>query len=55
MGKYSLYIKAVSYLPLYKNNFNNEVNGMRMKTTDRSTTYDGAWEKAVFLLRSSTL
>ena len=28
---------------------------MRMKTTDRSATYDGACEKAVFSLRSSTL
>ena len=40
---------------LTKNIFNTEKNGMKKKTTDRSTTYDGVCEKAVFSLRSSTL
>ena len=49
----SLEVRVIHHLS--KNSFNTEENGMRMKTTDRSATYDGACEKAVFSLRSSTL
>ena len=49
----SLQVSLISHLS--KNSCNNEENGIRMKTTDRSATYDGAFQKAVFSLRSSTL
>ena len=37
---------------LSKNSFKSEENGMKMKTTDRSATYDGACQKAFFSLRT---
>ena len=42
----SLEVRVIYHLS--KNSFNTEENGMRMITTDRSATYDGACEKAVF-------
>ena len=51
MGKYSLYIKAYKcelFTTLAKKSFNSEENGMRMKTIDRSATYDGACQKVVY-------